>query len=89
MDVKLFLGIAEVIQSGDLGSATVFVAVAHLTPLRSVFVTVIFGICIAVFDDVVCSFAGECEWVAIALQLNLSTIVHFFYKQNMNCNKLI
>lgn len=70
MDVKLFLGIAEVRQSGDLGSATVLVAVAHLTPLRSVFVTVIFGICIPVFDDVVCSFAGECEWVAIALQLN-------------------
>lgn len=69
MDVKLFLGI-EVRQSGDLGSGTVLVAVAHLTPLRSVFVTVIFGICIPVFDDVVCSFAGECEWVAIALQLN-------------------
>lgn len=88
MDVKLFLGIAAVRQSGDFGSAIGFVVVvvAHLIPLRSVFVTVIFGICITVLD-VICSFAGDCEWAAIALQVN-SSLSSLFYKQNMNCNKL-
>lgn len=76
MDVKLFLGMAAVRQSGDLGSAIVFVVVIpHLIPLRSVLVTVIFGICITVLDDLVvaCSFARECEWAAIALQPNQFT----------------